>query len=110
MTERPDEEPGSTDPDRTVARSSEGSGTETIGPYRLLERLGEGGMGEVWLAEQTRPVRRQVALKVIKAGMDTAQVVNAQRSKQIAEQLAALYSAWGMPAKTAVSRDSPGGP
>jgi non-specific serine/threonine protein kinase/serine/threonine-protein kinase len=47
----------------------------TIGPYRILERLGEGGMGEVWLAEQTRPVRRQVALKVIKAGMDTAQVV-----------------------------------
>jgi len=47
----------------------------SIGPYRLLERLGEGGMGEVWLAEQTRPVHRQVALKVIKAGMDTARVV-----------------------------------
>ena len=46
-----------------------------IGPYRLLQRVGEGGMGEVWLAEQTHPVRRQVALKVIKAGMDTAQVV-----------------------------------
>ena len=43
----------------------------TIGPYRLLQRIGEGGMGEVWLAEQTHPVRRQVALKVIKAGMDT---------------------------------------
>ncbi|MGE3886036.1 MAG: tetratricopeptide repeat protein [Vicinamibacterales bacterium] len=47
----------------------------SIGPYRLLEKLGEGGMGEVWLAEQTRPVHRQVALKVIKAGMDTARVV-----------------------------------
>ena len=47
----------------------------TIGPYRLLQLVGEGGMGEVWLAEQTHPVRRQVALKVIKAGMDTAQVV-----------------------------------
>src|SRR5439155_18460754 len=46
-----------------------------IGPYRLLEQVGEGGMGEVWLAEQTRPVRRQVAVKVIKVGMDTAQVV-----------------------------------
>jgi eukaryotic-like serine/threonine-protein kinase len=46
-----------------------------IGAYRLLQRLGEGGMGDVWLAEQTTPVRRQVALKVIKAGMDTAQVV-----------------------------------
>jgi non-specific serine/threonine protein kinase/serine/threonine-protein kinase len=46
-----------------------------IGPYRLLQRLGEGGMGEVWLAEQTQPLRRQVALKVIKAGMDTRQVI-----------------------------------
>src|SRR6185436_17943916 len=42
---------------------------------RLLERVGQGGMGEVWLAEQTQPIHRQVALKVIKAGMDTAQVV-----------------------------------
>jgi serine/threonine protein kinase/tetratricopeptide (TPR) repeat protein len=49
--------------------------SRTIGPYRLLHLVGEGGMGEVWLAEQTHPVRRQVALKVIKAGMDTAQVV-----------------------------------
>ena len=46
-----------------------------IGPYRLIQRVGEGGMGEVWLAEQTAPVRRQVAIKVIKAGMDTARVV-----------------------------------
>jgi non-specific serine/threonine protein kinase/serine/threonine-protein kinase len=42
-----------------------------IGPYRLLEKLGEGGMGTVWVAEQTEPVRRRVALKVIKAGMDS---------------------------------------
>jgi tetratricopeptide (TPR) repeat protein len=49
--------------------------SETIGPYRLLQRIGAGGMGEVWLAEQTSPVHRQVALKVIKAGMDTAHVV-----------------------------------
>jgi serine/threonine protein kinase/tetratricopeptide (TPR) repeat protein len=48
---------------------------ETIGPYRLVHCVGTGGMGEVWLAEQTRPIRRQVALKVIKAGMDTARVV-----------------------------------
>jgi serine/threonine protein kinase len=54
--------------------AAEGPGTR-IGPYKLLERIGEGGMGEVWMAEQTEPVRRRVALKVIKAGMDSAQVV-----------------------------------
>ncbi len=46
-----------------------------VGPYRTLQPLGEGGMGEVWLAEQLRPIRRQVALKLIKPGMDTAQVI-----------------------------------
>ena len=47
----------------------------TIGPYHLVSRLGEGGMGEVFLAEQTEPIRRQVALKVIKPGMDSRAVV-----------------------------------
>jgi eukaryotic-like serine/threonine-protein kinase len=46
-----------------------------IGPYRLLERLGEGGIGEVWLAQQDQPVRRRVALKLVKPGMDTRQVL-----------------------------------
>jgi serine/threonine protein kinase/Tfp pilus assembly protein PilF len=46
-----------------------------IGPYELLNVIGEGGMGIVYLAEQTQPVRRRVALKVIKPGMDTAQVI-----------------------------------
>ena len=46
-----------------------------IGPYRLLRRLGTGGMGEVFEAEQTDPIRRRVALKVIKQGMDTRAVV-----------------------------------
>ncbi|HXL20957.1 MAG TPA: tetratricopeptide repeat protein [Candidatus Dormibacteraeota bacterium] len=43
--------------------------SKSVGPYRLLQKLGEGGMGQVWLAEQTAPVRRKVALKLIKAGM-----------------------------------------
>src|ERR1043166_7250458 len=46
-----------------------------IGPYKLLQPLGEGGMGTVWMAEQTEPVRRKVALKVIKPGMDSANVL-----------------------------------
>ncbi len=46
-----------------------------IGRYKLLQKLGEGGCGAVYVAEQTEPVRRRVALKVIKLGMDTKQVV-----------------------------------
>src|SRR5262245_40907833 len=46
-----------------------------IGPYKLLENLGEGGMGAVYLAEQTEPIKRRVALKLIKAGMDSAHVL-----------------------------------
>ena len=48
---------------------------ERIGPYRLLEILGEGGMGVVYTADQERPVRRRVALKLIRLGMDTKEVV-----------------------------------
>jgi serine/threonine protein kinase/tetratricopeptide (TPR) repeat protein len=46
-----------------------------LGPYRLLQQIGEGGMGVVFLAEQTEPVRRRVALKIIKPGMDSKQVI-----------------------------------
>ena len=46
-----------------------------IGPYKLLQQIGEGGMGIVWMAEQEQPVRRKVALKIIKPGMDSQQVV-----------------------------------
>jgi serine/threonine protein kinase/tetratricopeptide (TPR) repeat protein len=46
-----------------------------VGPYKLRQLLGEGGMGSVWLADQTAPVQRRVALKIIKAGMDSAQII-----------------------------------
>ena len=63
------------DADETRAQDTAARAAQTIGPYRLLEPIGEGGMGEVWLAEQAKPVRRKVAIKIIKAGMDTGQVV-----------------------------------
>jgi serine/threonine protein kinase len=53
---------------------TESAGT-VIGSYKLLEQIGEGGFGVVFMAEQTQPVRRKVALKVLKPGMDTRQVV-----------------------------------
>ena len=46
-----------------------------IGPYKLIEPIGEGGMGSVWMAQQTEPVKRLVAVKLIKAGMDSRQVI-----------------------------------
>jgi eukaryotic-like serine/threonine-protein kinase len=58
------------------------------GKYKLLERIGEGGFGVVFLAEQTQPVRRKVALKILKPGMDTRQVVarfEAKRKQQAVE-------------------------
>ena len=54
---------------------ADGDVTDRIGPYRLLKELGEGGCGVAYLAEQTAPVRREVALKVIKPGMDTKAVI-----------------------------------
>jgi serine/threonine protein kinase len=56
------------------APAAEHAGT-VIGPYKLLQEIGEGGMGTVYLAEQTQPVRRTVALKLIKPGMDSRQVL-----------------------------------
>ena len=53
-----------------------------IGPYRLLQRIGEGGMAEVWLAEQTTPVHRRVAIKLIKAGMDTKAMISRFESER----------------------------
>jgi len=53
---------------------TEGPGT-VIGRYKLLEKIGEGGMAVVYMAEQQEPIRRKVALKIIKLGMDTRQVI-----------------------------------
>src|SRR5262249_29575672 len=58
----------------TDLATTEGPGT-VVGVYKLLEQIGEGGFGVVYMAEQTAPVRRKVALKVLKPGMDTRQVV-----------------------------------
>lgn len=69
------------DPDRTLDDSESSASLlpadvpPTIGPYRILRRLGAGGMGEVFLAEQLDPIKRMVALKIIKPGMDSRQVV-----------------------------------
>ncbi len=64
------------EPDATLEESAgiEGPGTK-IGRYELLELIGEGGMGLVYLAEQQEPLRRRVALKIVKLGMDTKQVI-----------------------------------
>ena len=50
-------------------------GSQVAGRYKLLEKVGEGGMGSVWVAEQSVPVKRKVALKLIKAGMDSKAVL-----------------------------------
>ncbi len=71
--------PPEADATRSVALDlgpvAERSGAVIGGRYKLLEPIGEGGMGTVWMAQQTEPVRRTVALKLIKAGMDTKAVL-----------------------------------
>jgi non-specific serine/threonine protein kinase/serine/threonine-protein kinase len=66
-----------------LAASEIAAPSDTIGPYRLIKKLGEGGMGQVWLAEQTAPVARQVALKLIRAGLyDTSVLQRFQSERQ----------------------------
>jgi serine/threonine protein kinase/WD40 repeat protein/tetratricopeptide (TPR) repeat protein len=63
------------DPSPTVDQPAVEVPGSVIGPYKLIELIGEGGMGTVWMAQQTQPVKRLVALKLIKAGMDSKQVI-----------------------------------
>src|SRR5262249_44884452 len=62
-------------PGRTTDWSPEEGPSSRIGPYQLVELIGEGGMGTVWMARQTNPAKRLVALKRMKPGMDTKQVI-----------------------------------
>src|SRR5215831_17810393 len=63
------------DPSATVDQPPGESPGTILGPYKLLEQIGEGGMGTVWMAQQQEPVKRLVAVKLIKAGMDSRQVI-----------------------------------
>src|SRR5207244_3078320 len=65
---------GSQSPPSSDRPIAEGPGSR-IGPYKLLQQIGEGGFGIVYMAEQQEPVRRKVALKIIKPGMDTKEVI-----------------------------------
>ena len=67
------------DHDATDAGTPAAEVGDRIGPYRLMEQIGEGGFGLVFVAEQSEPVRRKVALKVLKPGMDTARSSPASR-------------------------------
>jgi serine/threonine protein kinase len=67
--------PASTEIEKEFARYKPEDPGERIGPYKLLEKIGEGGFGVVWVAEQEHPVRRRVALKIIRLGMDAKEIV-----------------------------------
>jgi eukaryotic-like serine/threonine-protein kinase len=71
-TNAPDPNQGT---DLTQAMPPEEIAGAVIGRYHLLQKIGEGGMGEVWMAEQKEPVRRRVALKLVKAGMNSREVI-----------------------------------
>ncbi len=66
---------GSHSADQTIHSAGRERAGDQVGRYKLLEQIGEGGFGSVWAAEQREPVKRRVALKIIKLGMDTKQVI-----------------------------------
>jgi serine/threonine protein kinase len=76
------------DSDRNGAVAAKAWDRMSIGPYVLIRKLGEGGMGQVWLAEQTAPVKRQVALKLIKGGLYDSAVI--QRFESERQSLAVM--------------------
>lgn len=74
--------------EEVLNRGHESSSFDSIGPYELIEKLGEGGFGIVWLAEQSEPVRREVAIKLIKPGIDSEEVLaRFQREQQVLARL-----------------------
>ena len=95
------------DPASTVAGTADrpigaSAGLVISGRYKLEGRIGEGGMGEVWVAKQTEPVKRQVALKLIKPGMDSRAVL--QRFEQERQALRSWTTPISPRCSTAVSR------
>jgi WD40 repeat protein/serine/threonine protein kinase len=73
--DRPPPDLDRTNPHSPQAAESTAAVGDRVGPYKLLEKIGEGGMGEVWVADQQEPIRRRVALKLIKPGMDSRSVL-----------------------------------
>lgn len=71
LNRNPDDQPGDTFPPAASGAAS----TVIDGKYKLLQKIGEGGMGEVWMAEQEQPIKRRVALKLIKSGMNSREVI-----------------------------------
>src|SRR6185503_8174630 len=71
---RDDKGPPPDDETRPIARVERTSVPSWIGPYHLLERLGSGGMGDVWLAEQREPIHRQVAVKLIRQSFSSPEL------------------------------------
>jgi WD40 repeat protein len=71
-----EESPTSPEIEEQLARLKPEEAGDRIGPYKLLQEIGVGGFGTVWMADQEKPVKRRVALKIIKMGMDTKEVIS----------------------------------